>query len=512
MKQVFEQKAGTIQFPGARIYDSLSLDKLISIATETGEGTLTDTCALSLDTGEFTGRSPKDRYIVEDDLSLNHVNWGEVNIPISQDCFNGIYQKMISYFNGKELYTRSLSACADPEYSLGLRIFSEKAYLDIFASNLFLPPTGESQEEWQIIAAPGFMADPEKDGTRAANFSIISFEQKVILIGGTGYAGEVKKAVFSVLNFILPLQRDVLSMHCSANVGKDGDTAIFFGLSGTGKTTLSADPKRSLVGDDEHGWSAKGIFNFEGGCYAKCVNLSPEKEPQIHAAIKKGAVLENVRFFPGTNKVDYSDISVTENTRAAYPLAHISGALIPSMAGIPENIFFLSADAFGVLPPISLLNHEQARYYFQLGYTAKLAGTETGVKDPTAVFSACFGKAFLPLAPGYYAQMLGDKLEKYGSKVWLINTGWCGGAFGKGQRIPLEYTRSMITAVLDGSLADQSFNTHSVFGLQMPKSCPGVPDHFLNPELCWDDKEAYLNQARALAALFEQQYALLSPA
>jgi phosphoenolpyruvate carboxykinase (ATP) len=379
------------------------------------------------------------------------------------------------------------------------------AYQNLFAHHLFLrPPVTElgAVPEWTILAAPGFMADPRVDGTRQPNFCILNFSKRIILIGGTGYTGEIKKGIFAVLNFLLPHTQDVLSMHCSINEGEAGDTAVFFGLSGTGKTTLSADPARNLIGDDEHGWSENVVFNFEGGCYAKCVDLSPEKEPEIYKAIKHGALLENTNYFPGTNTVDFSNIDKTENTRVAYPIEYISHAKVPSIGPAPKNIFFLTADAFGVLPPIAKLTSAQAMYHFISGYTAKVAGTEAGISEPQATFSACFGKAFMPLHPTIYAHLLGDKLEKEQVKVWLVNTGWTGGPYGIGTRMKLAYTRAIITAVLSGELENASFEQDPLFGFAIPTRCSAVPSELLNPRTTWADKKAYDAKASELAQNF----------
>jgi len=488
----------------------LNAAELIEEAILNQEGTLADSGALAIDTGKFTGRSPKDRFIVADAVTNDTVWWGDINIRISPAHFEQLFQKMTTYLNERKFYVRDAYACAENDYRTGIRVITETAYQNLFANNLFLRYEQELPDklpEWTIIAAPGFYADPERDGTRQGNFAVLNFGRKMILIGGTGYTGEIKKGIFSVLNFTLPLEQRVLSMHCSANVGDKGDTAIFFGLSGTGKTTLSADPERALIGDDEHGWGSKGIFNFEGGCYAKCVDLSMEKEPQIFDAIKFGALLENTSYFPGTNKVDFSNIEKTENTRVAYPIHYISNAQIPSVGGVPENIFFLTADAFGVLPPISRLNTAQAMFHFISGYTAKVAGTETGVTEPQATFSACFGKAFLPLHPMQYAELLGERLKTHQVKVWLVNTGWSGGAYGTGKRIALKYTRAMIAAALQGQLEDLEYHTHSVFGLKMPVSCPNVPAEILNPGNTWADLKAYEQKTNELSQAFLDNFA-----
>lgn len=487
----------------------LSPEELIDDALLNNEGTMAASGALAIDTGKFTGRSPKDRFIVCDDVTADQVWWGDVNIKISPEKFDQLFNKLTSYLSDKTIYVRDASACADPDYAISIRVITETAYQNLFAHHLFIRPDEEhliSQPEWTIIAAPGFLADPAVDGTRQQNFSIINFTKKMILIGGTGYTGEIKKGIFSVLNFILPVYNNTLSMHCSANVGKDGDTAIFFGLSGTGKTTLSADPERGLIGDDEHGWGNDSVFNFEGGCYAKCVDLTEEKEPQIFKAIKFGSLLENINFFPGTKEVDYSNIDKTENTRVAYPIDYIDNAILPSVAAVPKNIFFLTADAFGVLPPISKLNVEQAMFHFMSGYTAKVAGTEAGVTEPQLTFSACFGKAFLPLHPSKYAALLGEKMKKHQVHVWLVNTGWSGGAYGVGKRMKLSYTRAMIKAALNGDLNHHHYKQHHVFKLMMPLICPGVPDDILDPSKTWNNQEEYFLKAYQLADAFAENF------
>lgn len=498
----------------AAAYWNLTPAKLVEEAIKRGEGSLVDTGALAADTGEFTGRSPKDRFIVCDEKTENTIWWGDINIKFSPEKFDKLYQRVCDYIAGKEVFVRDAYACADPKYRLSIRVITETAYQNIFANNLFLRPTKEeilnAKPDWTIIAIPSFKADPEIDGTRQHNFAILNFTKKIILIGGTGYTGEIKKGIFSVLNYVLPQEKQVLSMHCSANIGKDGDTAIFFGLSGTGKTTLSADPNRGLIGDDEHGWAENSVFNFEGGCYAKCVDLTKEKEPQIWDAIKFGALLENVVCFEETSTVDFTNITKTENTRVAYPIDHIANAVQPSIADIPKNIFFLTADAFGVLPPISKLDAGQAMYHFISGYTAKVAGTEAGVTEPQTTFSACFGKAFLPLHPTKYAELLGDKMKKNKVNVWLINTGWTGGPYGVGSRMKLAYTRAMITAALNGKLEQVTFETHPVFGLKMPASCPEVPSEILNPRNTWKDKPAYDLKANELATAFVKNFTQFS--
>lgn len=494
----------------AAAYWNLTPAELVEEAITRGEGTLVDSGALAADTGEFTGRSPKDRFVVCDETTENSVWWGDVNIKFDPAKFDLLYNRVCAYLAGKEVFVRDSYACADPSYRMNIRVVTEQAYHNIFANNLFLRPTKEEilsfNPEWTIINAPGFKADPKIDGTRQHNFAILNFTKKVILIGGTGYTGEIKKGIFGVLNYVLPHDKNVLSMHCSANIGKDGDTAIFFGLSGTGKTTLSADPNRGLIGDDEHGWAENSVFNLEGGCYAKCVDLTKEKEPEIWDAIKFGALLENIVCYDGTSTVDFTNISKTENTRVAYPINHIKNAVEPSIAGTPKNIFFLTCDAYGVLPPISKLDAGQAMYHFISGYTAKVAGTEAGVTEPQTTFSACFGKVFLPLHPTKYAEMLGKKMTENKVNVWLVNTGWSGGSYGVGSRMKLSYTRAMITAALNGLLDNVQFDTHPVFGLQMPTTCPDVPVEILNPRNTWADKAAYDAKANDLALKFVKNF------
>ncbi len=480
-----------------------------------GQGFLTDTGALAIDTGEFTGRSPKDKLIVRDATTEDTIWWdGDFNNSFTPDKVEPLMNRMKAYLMDKEVYVRDCIACADPEHQLNIRVVTEFPWSNMFAYNMFLRPTFDQIEnfeaEWTIICAPGFMADPEIDGTRQQNFSILDFTRKTALIGGSGYTGEIKKGIFTVLNYVLPQDKGVLSMHCSANSGEDGDTAIFFGLSGTGKTTLSADPNRRLIGDDEHGWTDSGVFNFEGGCYAKCIDLTEEKEPQIWKAIKFGALLENIDTCEGTSIVDFESSEKTENTRVSYPIHHIDNIAQPSMGGNPKNIFFLTADAFGVLPPVSKLTPGQAMYHFISGYTAKVAGTEAGVTEPQTTFSACFGAPFLPLHPTKYAEMLGEKMKKHNVNIWLINTGWSGGEYGVGSRIKLPYTRAMITAALNGKLDNVEFKEHEVFGLMMPTICPGVPSEILNPKNTWKDKSGYDQKANHLAESFIKNFEVFS--
>lgn len=475
-----------------------------------GQGMLTDTGALAVDTGEFTGRSPKDRYVVFDAETEQSVWWGDVNIKFTTEQFDALYNRMAAYLTNRDVYVRDAYACADDAYRMNIRVVTEFPWSNMFAYNMFLRPTEAELEnfapDWHIVCAPDFKAVPAIDGTRQHNFAILNFTRKMIIIGGTGYTGEIKKGIFSVLNYVLPHHHQVLSMHCSANVGEKGDTAVFFGLSGTGKTTLSSDPNRRLIGDDEHGWSANGVFNFEGGCYAKTIDLTREKEPQIYDAIKFGAILENIGFMDDGCTPDYTDKSKTENTRVSYPIHHIDNIMTPSRGGVPQNIFFLTCDAFGVLPPISKLTKGQAMYQFISGYTAKVAGTEAGVTEPQTTFSACFGAPFLPLHPTRYAEMLGKKIDETNVRVWLINTGWSGGAYGTGKRISLKYTRAMITAALNGELDQVAYDTHPVFGLQMPVSCPDVPSEILSPRNTWSDKEGYDAKANELAGKFVKNF------
>ena len=494
----------------AKVHWNLSSDELQKHALNKDQAKLTSQGAITINTGKFTGRSPLDRFIVKDSITENTVWWGDINVPFEEEKFNQLHEKIIAYLSNKEIYARDSYACASEEHRLNIRVVNEYPWSNLFAYNMFLRPTEEELEnfkhEWLILNAPGFYADPKIDGTRQENFAILNFTKKTILIGGTGYTGEIKKGIFSALNYILPQDKGVLSMHCSANTGKTGDTAIFFGLSGTGKTTLSADPERNLIGDDEHGWDKDSVFNFEGGCYAKCIDLSAENEPDIYAAVKKGALLENIEFFKGTNNVDYSNTSTTQNTRVSYPIHFINNIAVPSSGQNPKNIFFLTADAFGVLPPISKLSAGQAMYHFISGYTAKVAGTEDGVNEPQTTFSACFGAPFMPLHPTKYAEMLGEKMKEFSVDVWLINTGWSGGEYGVGNRISLKYTRAMITAALNNQLNNVEYITHKVFGLNMPTSCPNVPSEILSPKNTWTDKSAYDEKANKLARAFNENF------
>lgn len=509
MEMVDKQLANGLLKHG-NLQQNLSVARLVERVLDREEGVLTATGAINATTGKYTGRSPKDKFIVKDEITENTVDWGSVNQPIDEAAFDNLYKKVIDYLLEKEEIFRFQGfAGADENYRLPIQVFNEFAWHNLFARQLFIAPTKEELEnhepEFTVISAPRFKADPEVDGTNSETFIIISFKKRVVLIGGTEYAGEIKKSIFSVMNYLLP-QKNVLSMHCSANVGQEGDVALFFGLSGTGKTTLSADPYRRLIGDDEHGWSPNGVFNIEGGCYAKCVNLSKEKEPQIYKAIRFGSVLENVIIDEETSEPDYDDTSLTENTRAAYPLENMDNIVIPSVAGHPNTIIFLTADASGTLPPISKLTKEQAMYHFLSGYTSKLAGTERGVTEPEATFSACFGAPFLPLAPVKYADMLGEKIDQYNTNVFLVNTGWTGGPYGVGERIKLSYTRAMVHAALEGELNHIETVRDGIFGLDIPVHVAGVPDQVLVPKNTWEDKAAYDQAAKELAMKFHENF------
>ncbi|MGA3080888.1 MAG: phosphoenolpyruvate carboxykinase (ATP) [Terracidiphilus sp.] len=493
---------------GPLVHANLCAAQLVETALLRGEARLAANGALVAVTGARTGRSPKDKFTVDDAATHELVDWGKVNKPFAPERFEALLERVTEHLSARDLYAQDLYCGADPAYRLPIRVISEYAWHSLFVHQLFVRPDAEALAshvpEFTVIAAPEFEAVPERDGTASSAFILADFTRKIVLIGGTKYAGEMKKSIFGVMNFLVP-GRDVLPMHCSANVGADGVTALFFGLSGTGKTTLSADPARRLIGDDEHGWSPAGVFNFEGGCYAKCVDLTEEKEPQIYRAIRFGSVLENV-ILNEEREPDYADIRLTENTRAAYPVDFIENAVIPGVGGHPRNVMFLAADAFGVLPPIARLTPEQAMYHFLSGYTAKLAGTETGVKDPAPEFSACFGAPFLPLAPRVYAEMLGKRLKQHDASCWLVNTGWSGGKFGVGKRMSLKITRALVNAALDGRLKDVEFVTEAAFGLSIPVSCPGVPAEILNPRNAWADKEGYDRTAADLAGRFEANF------
>ena len=493
----------------SKIHRNLSVEKLLEVATQKNEGMVTSTGSLSVKTGKYTGRSPDDRFIVFDDLTHDKVHWAKVNKQIPTETFEKLSQKMKKFVDGKELYIFDGFVGADPENRLPIRVINDHAWQSLFVHQLFIRPSAtelESHEpEFTIMCINDFEAIPEVDGTVSDAFILINLSKRLVLIGATNYAGEIKKAIFSIMNFILP-SKGIFPMHCSANIGKDGDTALFFGLSGTGKTSLSADPQRMLIGDDEHGWSDKGIFNFEGGCYAKCINLKEKHEPQIWNAVKNGAVLENVVINKESLKPDFDDGSLTENTRAAYPLDYIPGAVIPSVGGNPKVIIFLTADAMGVLPPLAKLSKNAAMFHFMSGYTSKLAGTEIGVKEPKAVFSKCFGAPFMPRPASVYAEMLGEKISKHNTSVYLINTGWSGGPYGVGERIKIEYSRAMVTAALTGSLDIVKFSHNDIFNLDVPTECPNVPSEVLEPRNTWIDKDAYDLSAKKLAQMFVDNF------
>lgn len=502
------------EIKNATVHYQLTPQELHAISVKNGMGETASSGALAINTGKFTGRSPLDRFIVKDKKTRDLVWWGDINIPFGEDAFAKLKSKVTDYLSGKELYARDAYACADENYRLTIRVINEYPWSNMFAYNMFLRPSVDElahfSPEWTVLNAPGFMANPEVDGTRQSNFAILSFTEKTIIIGGTGYTGEIKKGIFSALNFILAVEKNTLPMHCSANVGDNGETAIFFGLSGTGKTTLSADPDRKLIGDDEHGWTSENtIFNFEGGCYAKVINLSQESEPDIFNAIRPGAILENV-VLNEKGEVNFTDTSITQNTRVSYPIYHINNIKEPSLATNPKNIFFLTADAFGVLPPISKLTPGQAAYHFISGYTAKVAGTEAGVTEPQPSFSACFGAPFMPLHPTKYAEMLSQKMKDAGVNVWLVNTGWTGGSYGTGTRMKLKYTRAMITAAMDGQLPEEinhdNYHIHSVFGLAQPRSCQGVPTEVLSSRATWNNDKGYYETAAKLAKSFKENF------
>lgn len=494
--------------PG-KLYRNLPVPLLIEIAIFRREGNLSSTGAFSVKTGKFTGRSPDDKYIVDDEYTHNSVHWGKVNHSISEENFEKIFTRMKKYVEGKEFFIFDGFVGADNKTRLPIRVITDKAWHNLFATQIFIRPTSreiESHEpEFTLLSVNDFKAIPELEGTRTETFIIINFKKKIVLIGSTSYAGEIKKAMFSVMNYILPT-KGIFPMHCSANVGKSGDSALFFGLSGTGKTTLSADHNRHLVGDDEHGWSDEGIFNFEGGCYAKCINLKKENERQIWDAIRFGSVMENVILKNHIREPDFTDGSLTENTRVAYPLDFIPGAIIPSIASHPTVIIFLTADAFGVMPPIAKLTKEGAMYHFMSGYTSKLAGTERGITEPKETFSQCFGAPFMPLHAMEYAKMLGQKISQHNTRVYLINTGWSGGPYGVGKRMDLKYTRAMVTAALNGELEKVRFKHDDIFNLDIPTSCPGVPSGILDPRNTWSDKNKYDLSANRLAELFVKNF------
>lgn len=496
------------------IYWNLATPVLIEESVRRSEGSLAHLGPLVVRTGHHTGRSPNDRFIVREGESAGEIWWGKANKPMEPEQFERIHQRLLAYLQGKDLFVQDCFAGADSEYRLPVRLISTYAWHGMFARNMFIAPPPADHRGFiplfTVINAPRFHANPDTDGTNSEAFILVSLEKRLVIIGGTSYAGENKKSIFSVLNYLLP-KRGVLPMHCSANVGEQGDVALFFGLSGTGKTTLSADPRRNLIGDDEHGWSDRGVFNFEGGCYAKVINLSPEAEPEIFATTRRfGTILENVAMDYATRRIDLNDQTLTENTRASYPLSYIPDTVTEGMAGHPRNIVMLTADAFGVMPPLARLTPEQAMYHFMSGYTAKLAGTERGVTEPHATFSACFGAPFMPLPPSVYGLLLKEKICKHNVHCWLVNTGWSGGPYGVGQRMPIKYTRALINAALDGSLSGVGFSSDPVFGLQVPTTCPGVPAELLNPRSTWHDKVAYDEKAASLARAFHRNFADLA--
>jgi phosphoenolpyruvate carboxykinase (ATP) len=493
-----------------QVYRNLSVPQLIEHALARGEGRLADNGALVVETGKYTGRSPKDKFIVDEPSSRDEVDWNQFNVPISEENFQRLYLKVLTYVQGRDLYIFDGYVGADPKYRYGVRVINELAWHNLFAHQLFLRPTpaelADHQVDFTVIAMPGLQGDGDLDGIHSEAFIVLHLAKKIVLIGGSFYAGEIKKSVFSLMNYFMTKQ-DVLPMHGAANIDKHGHTALFFGLSGTGKTTLSADSERSLIGDDEHGWSEEGIFNFEGGCYAKTIHLSEEHEPQIWAAIRFGTVLENVSLDPDSRILDYEDGSLTENTRAAYPLRYIPNCAVSGVGSHPKTIVFLTADAFGVLPPIAKLTREQAMYHFLSGYTSKLAGTERGITAPQVTFSACFGQCFFPLPPIVYAQMLGERLQQHHeTEVYLVNTGWSGGSYGVGRRIAIKHTRSLVAAALNGALEGVNCKPHPIFKILVPEAVPGVPSEILALRNTWDDPEAYDQQAQELARKFVENF------
>lgn len=504
------EKHGIEKFKHA--YWNLTSANIYEHAIRRNEGHVAHLGPLVVNTGQHTGRSPNDKFIVRESSSESHVWWGKVNREIEQAKFDRLLEKVLAYLSLHDVYVQDCFAGADPEFRVPIRVITELAWHSLFARNMFVRPDWRTQAsthvpEFTVINAAGFEANPQVDGTNSSTFILMDFGRKLILIGGTSYAGETKKSIFTLLNYLLPL-RGVLSMHCSANIGDEGDTAIFFGLSGTGKTTLSADPERRLIGDDEHGWSDRGVFNFEGGCYAKVINLSAEAEPDIYACTRRfGTVLENVIMDPVTRRLDLNDASRTENTRAAYPLSYISNYEPTGLGGHPKNIVMLTADAFGVLPPVAKLSPEQAMYHFISGYTAKVAGTEKGLgKEPVATFSACFGAPFMVHHPGVYAELLRERIAKHNADCWLVNTGWSGGPFGEGQRMKISITRAIIRAALNGSLSRIDSRPDPVFGIGVPVSCPDVPAEVLQPRNTWSDARAYDTKAQHLAGLFRENF------
>ncbi len=513
--QHFLQGEPDLDYLGLRnlnnVYWNLTTPILYEQIIRRREGLLSHLGPVVVRTGSFTGRSPNDKFIVKEPTSEHEIWWGDVNRPFSEEKFNQIWYRMQAYLQGNDIFVQDCYVGADEKHRIPLRVITEYAWHSLFARNMFIRILDENElknhvPEYTIIDLPKFHAVPELDGTNSEAFILVNFKEKLILIGGTSYAGEIKKSAFTVMNYLLP-KKNILSMHCSANVGPKGDTAIFFGLSGTGKTTLSTDPNRALIGDDEHGWSEDGVFNFEGGCYAKVIRLSPEAEPEIWETTRKfGTILENVAIDSYWRRPDFNDSTFTENTRASYPITHLENIIEEGKAGHPRNIVFLTADAFGVLPPISRLTPEQAMYHFLSGYTAKVAGTERGVTEPQATFSTCFGAPFMPQHPSVYAKLLGEKIKKHEVKCWLVNTGWTGGPYGVGHRMEIKYTRAMLNAALDGKLDDVPYVEDSIFKVHVPTECPGVPNEVLIPENTWDDKQAYREKAKELAAKFAENF------
>ncbi len=496
--------------PTATVYWNLTPPRLVELALANNEGNLASHGPLSVSTGKYTGRSPKDKFFVRQSPSDQHVWWGAVNQPIDRAKFDALHAKVAAHLSSRDIYVQDLYVGADPEYRMPIRVITEQAWHSLFARTMFIRPERSELAamvpDFTILQAPSYFADPAIDGTGSETFILVDLEQRLILVGATEYAGEIKKSIFSIMNYQLPLL-DVMSMHCSANVGDDGDVALFFGLSGTGKTTLSSDSSRTLIGDDEHGWSDNGVFNFEGGCYAKVIHLSEEAEPEIYATTRTfGTVVENVVLDEVTREIDYDDDSLTENTRVAYPIEMIPNASPTGQSGHPRNIMFLTADAFGVLPPISRLTPAQASYYFLLGYTAKVAGTERGLTEPEATFSTCFGAPFMTLQPTRYGDLLREKIERHQPSVWLVNTGWTGGPYGTGTRIRIAHTRAMVNAALNGELEQGEFREDPVFGVQVPVHVEGVPDEVLNPRNTWADGDAYDRSAADLAARFKANF------
>lgn len=476
-----------------------------------GEGLVTHLGAIAVKTGHYTGRAANEKFIVDEPSCHDHINWGNINRPFDPVKFDGLYNRLLAYMHGKDLFVQDCFAGASADHRLPVRIITERAWHSLFARNMFVRATPDELANhaplFTVIDMPGFHAVPSLDGTNTETFIIVNFARRVIIIGGTSYAGEIKKSIFTILNYLLPVEKKIMPMHCSANAGEQGDVAIFFGLSGTGKTTLSADPRRSLIGDDEHGWDDNGVFNFEGGCYAKIINLSKESEPEIYETTRRfGTILENVAIDTISRRIDLDDDSFTENTRASYPITHIPNIVRSGQGGHPRSIIMLTCDAFGVLPPIAKLTADQAMYHFLSGYTAKVAGTEAGVTEPQAAFSACFGAPFMALHPSVYAELLQEKISRHDVFCWLVNTGWSGGGYGVGSRMKIAYSRALVNAAIDGSLAAGEFDREGYFGLFIPRSCPGVPDDILNPRNSWGDKEAYDRTAADLQVRFRKNF------